>query len=60
MRLCMGWISSLGSVVMIVKLSTFLPSGLRHTFHNPARPKGSLVLRCNRIGTFRLPSLRHS
>src|SRR5215467_4469022 len=28
-----GRTSSLGSVVMMVKLSTFLPSGLRHTSH---------------------------
>src|SRR5512132_109509 len=35
----MGSISSLGSVVMMVKLSTFLPSGLRHTSHSPASPK---------------------
>src|SRR5215510_7844905 len=38
----MGSISSLGSVVMMVKVSTFLPSGLRHTSHNPAKAKGSL------------------
>jgi hypothetical protein len=39
MRLCMGWIRSLGSVVMMVKLSTFLPSGLRHTSHRPSESK---------------------
>ena len=31
MRLCMGWIKSLGSVVMMVKLSILPPSG----FHSP-------------------------
>ena len=45
MRLCMGSIRSFGSVVMIVKLSTLLPSGLHHTSHNPARAKGSLLFR---------------
>jgi hypothetical protein len=29
---------------MIVNDSTRFPSGLRHTFHNPAKAKGSLVL----------------
>ena len=37
MRSCMGWIRSLGSVVMTVKLSTLPPSGLDQTSHNPAK-----------------------
>src|SRR4029453_19620041 len=56
----MGRTSSLGSVVMIVNDFTRFPSGFHPTPHNPARPKGSLVLRCTHIGTLRLPSMRHS
>jgi hypothetical protein len=40
-----GRISLLGSVVMMVKLSRLLPSGLRHISHKPAKAKGSLLFK---------------
>ena len=44
----MGWIRSLGSVVIMVKLSTLPPSsGLRQASHNPAKAKGSLLFEMN-------------
>src|SRR5262249_52023125 len=47
MRLCMGSIRSLGSVVMMVKLSTLPPSCLRHTSHNPSKGERLLTLEMN-------------
>jgi hypothetical protein len=37
----MGSIRSLGSVVMMVQLSSLRPPGWCHTFHNPAKVKVS-------------------